>query len=230
MGLKESGLRGSLRSVSMGVSAIPDSDIYQYDASDKTDVDPWVADVGDDALAVGAPTVITDAVDDQNAVGYDGTDDAHNTQHTADNSQDQTYYLVVNIQSDTSDFEPFYGAESSGNRHYIAAQDSGYTVGVGDTAQTATNELNVNEFVLLELEITGNSSFRFYQNDTELINTSYGGGGELSDEDHIAARKRDGNLEFGIELQMAEVRKDQSDTRNPDITQGLAEKWGINLG
>ena len=213
MGLKESGLRGSLRNVSVGIDAIPDSDIYQYDASDKTDVDPWVADVGDDALAVGAPTVITDEIGDKNVVDYDGVDDAHETQHTSDNSQDQTYYLVVNVKEDPGgDFLSIFGAQSDDNRHWIAAQDSGFTVGVGDTGEQAPNEIKVDEFVLLELEITGNNSFRFYQNDSELINTSFSGGGSLSDADYIGVRNRDGDPEFDIPTQFAEVRKDSTDS------------------
>ena len=80
MGLKESGLRGSLRNVSVGIAAIPDSenlhahyDLQQQTEEDEETIDPLVdqSDNGHDADAVGSPTMDVDGFNGHPAAQLD---------------------------------------------------------------------------------------------------------------------------------------------------------------
>ena len=75
MGLKESGLRGSLRNVSVGIDAIPDSVDYQFipDGFDTSNQE-WTDELDGLTLdPLGSPTL------DDDIVQYDGVDDGHET-------------------------------------------------------------------------------------------------------------------------------------------------------
>ena len=109
MGLKEAGLRGSLRSVSTGVPPIPDSDIFQNpiyrfgywevnesDGTSPFDLPEVIAGLSD-ATAVGGPTYNTDQ--EGTAAGeYDGVDDGHDvsadSQHPSGNEDISVAALV----------------------------------------------------------------------------------------------------------------------------------------
>ena len=81
MGLKESGLRGSLRNVSVGIDAIPDETLYRHNGSetetvDGETVDPWPDIVGDvDLAAFNSPTLQEGSLNGTDAVLTDGIDD-----------------------------------------------------------------------------------------------------------------------------------------------------------
>ena len=106
MGLKESGLRGSLRSVSTGVGAIPDSVEYYFDAKniDATDSDTvqnWEDEVTGQSVT-GEATYRDDGINGNAALKFDGNDDSFiNTDFS--NIQDATVIAVVEIIDDSSD-------------------------------------------------------------------------------------------------------------------------------
>ena len=72
MGLKESGLRGSLRSLSTGVTDIPDSVVQQF--TGENFADPWPDDAGLNDMAVSGLTATT-LSDGADAVAGDGDTD-----------------------------------------------------------------------------------------------------------------------------------------------------------
>ena len=79
MGLKEAGLRGSLRSVSTEVPAIPDSAIYYWQTpisglSEGDPVNTWPAEVGGEDISGDGLTYRVNAVDDRDGVEGDGAD------------------------------------------------------------------------------------------------------------------------------------------------------------
>ena len=85
MGLKESGLRGSLRNVSVGIDAIPDAgnlyahyDLQEQSESDGGIIDPLLDQTGNgyDADAVGGPTMDADGFNGNPCAVLDGTEDA----------------------------------------------------------------------------------------------------------------------------------------------------------
>ena len=83
MGLKESGLRGSLRNVSVGIDAIPDTlgnrwSASEQEVSDGESVDPFADSVGEfDLTAVASPTLAVDSVNGSTAVALDGSNDGY---------------------------------------------------------------------------------------------------------------------------------------------------------
>ena len=81
MGLKESGLRGSLRSVSTGVIDIPDSAIAHYDTQSAFDsgddgqsVSTWQDELGQFDATDGNPTVRENGINGNRSLEF-GTDD-----------------------------------------------------------------------------------------------------------------------------------------------------------
>ena len=82
MGLKEPGLRGSLRNVSVGIRAIPDSAISQYDAQsafasgdDGTTISAWPDELGLADATGGSPTVRENGINNNRSLEFDAVDD-----------------------------------------------------------------------------------------------------------------------------------------------------------
>ena len=103
MGLKESGLRGSLRNVSVGIDAIPDSAIAQYDATqesfnDGDSVSTFADQIGTvgDLTAGTAPTYKTDIINGNAVVRFDGVDDFLDVVKSSSVSQKVAFAFVVN--------------------------------------------------------------------------------------------------------------------------------------
>ena len=104
MGLKESGLRGSLRNVSVGIDAIPDSENLHahYDAQlllldDQDTMSEWPDQSGNDndIPSVGSPTYETDAINGNPAVLFDGEDDKFEGDWDDLDSAPYSIYVVV---------------------------------------------------------------------------------------------------------------------------------------
>ena len=114
MGLKESGLRGSLRNVSTGVIAIPDSELtHHFDASllSGTDGDtittfPDSAGTND---ATGDGTLRTDAVNGENVIELNGSQNFENANSSPVLSQPVTIFAVWNSATDTGDQQTAIG-------------------------------------------------------------------------------------------------------------------------
>ena len=79
MGLKESGLRASLRSVSTGVSAIPDSGLlHEWDARQLSSASTFDDQVGtNDLTAAGSPSLVSDGINGRQSVLTDGSEDGY---------------------------------------------------------------------------------------------------------------------------------------------------------
>ena len=149
MGLKESGLRGSLRSVSTGVSTIPDSGMFQdpiyqwtgpaVEVNDGTSPFDWPESLAElpDATAVGGPT-FRDDVSGLSASEYDGVDDGHTTSDL--DSQAPTGDTGVSIattvrprSSSGTQLIAYYGDDAGdGENFYVRVESGEYAVVTSD--------------------------------------------------------------------------------------------------
>ena len=76
MGLKESGLRGSLRNVSVGIDAIPDSVVSRWQFNDDSDTSIAIDSEGANDGDITGATYTTNAIEGSHALEYtDGTDE-----------------------------------------------------------------------------------------------------------------------------------------------------------
>ena len=74
MGLKESGLRGSLRNVSVGIDAIPDGALLYYRFDDDSDTTIAIDDIGDNDGSIDGATYDSDSLAGSNALRFGGSD------------------------------------------------------------------------------------------------------------------------------------------------------------
>ena len=113
MGLKESGLRGSLRNVSVGIDAIPDSVVYQWRREDFAD--PWPANVSDVDMTVNGLSTTN------GFVTGDGTDDhglADGPQTLPNNNPDIGLAFTFRT-SDVDDIHPVFAVEDGTERFAV---------------------------------------------------------------------------------------------------------------
>ena len=123
MGLKESGLRGSLRNVSVGIDAIPDTVVEQFDArsafgtSDEgTTVDSWEGETGTYTVTGGSPTVIGDGINGQRMLSFDGTDDELGLPSSEFSTISQRYVIIMVVRFDnTGEEDRIFAAEDFEN-------------------------------------------------------------------------------------------------------------------
>ena len=131
MGLKESGLRGSLRNVSVGIDAIPDSAVLRYDPSQLslTDGDN-VATRTDQISAInadGSATFKSNIYNGENAVRYDGSSDTHTVPASEFSTISQPYTVILAIPeaAQRSERETIVGRESSSDNSASVRWDGG---------------------------------------------------------------------------------------------------------
>ena len=107
MGLKESGLRGSLRNVSVGIDAIPDSGLdHEYDLreesfSDQDTLSSLTDRTGSNNLsASGDPTAEIDGINGNQSVLLDGVDDEFSGGvHNLGSEDEYTVAFVFEMES-----------------------------------------------------------------------------------------------------------------------------------
>ena len=103
MGLKESGLRGSLRNVSVGIDAIPDSAIHQYLVNDFT-TSNWPDSVGtSDIETISGLTEDSTAFDSVGGVSGDGIDDFGESDTMGDFGSNMLSDWAISIPIQTTD-------------------------------------------------------------------------------------------------------------------------------
>ena len=95
MGLKEPGLRGSLRNVSVGIDAIPDSVEYQYVAENFAS--PWPDEVGDADMSVNGLGSSTFS-NGENSVNGDGSSDDGTADGPQTLSENQSFGIGITAE------------------------------------------------------------------------------------------------------------------------------------
>ena len=179
MGLKESGLRGSLRSVSTGVRAIPDSVVSDadgtywasdLDANDGDSITDWpdYSDAGND-ISGGGPVYKSDVVNGEPVVRFDGTDDVL-SESSVSNSFPFTQIAIFQTDNPNSG-QTAIGQSDSDNIAKIGTGDSdvGYSTRNGNDF-AASNELTTDWKVLIGVHESSETTIRV--NGNEFAGTS----------------------------------------------------------
>ena len=145
MGLKEPGLRGSLRNVSVGINAIPDTGLsHDYNAEEEPigELATWTDQVGAEDLTAGvAPTVVDDGINNNKSVRFDDTDDLLTAQTNSnwnflhDGSEFSAYFVVE--ANGTDDFNSIASTTDSGG---VVAGDLGFTLARDDRDDAGFND------------------------------------------------------------------------------------------
>ena len=227
MGLKESGLRGSLRNVSVGIDAIPDTLEVQYDPSqqsllDDDDVPTRVDQVGS-RDATGSGTYKTEVQNGEPVVRYDGSQS-----HTIPASEFDTIpepFSVIAVVVDaeqTSNIETILGSESSGdNDVQIRWNDAWEIVGGSTVTGSETNA----PLIISAIFDGENSKLRENSSETASGGSDSGGMESLSIGQRQGDRGWDGDSgELNIYFDNIESTDDLVSEENR-----LAEKYGIPI-
>ena len=139
MGLKESGLRGSLRSVSTGVTAIPDSGLVQdFNAQDtgtvtvNGTVTQWDDQSGNDYHLTGdASDLVSDGINGNPSVLFDGVDDRLTATDEA-TSLPFELFAVVEMQTTPDGHQIFIDGET--DRAVMADDNGDWEAFAGDSS------------------------------------------------------------------------------------------------
>lgn len=153
MGLKEAGLRGSLRNVSTGVGAIPDVGIeHQWNPNElsaTTDdlITSFPAEIGAVDLSGGSPRYDASFIGTTAGLDYDGTDDkldASDTNLYDPGTGPRTYFFVVQHSSPTSDERLFAHTQADGQTSTPINQFRWFNPGSGIVLDCRLNGANNN--------------------------------------------------------------------------------------
>ena len=253
MGLKESGLRGSLRNVSVGIDAIPDSVVYHPVVSEAalSEGDPissipdLVAD--DDWSAVGSPTYRADEINGEDVAELDGIDDGFVSDAAGSDftflhdGTDFAVLLVYEVDDATpSDFYAFMNTSDGtgsnlGYQHTLRDSEGGEHVRIGDGSSviigatdssglTTANSVHIQEFELDEETGT-------VRVDGDISDSDSGTGFSSSNPSsnaHLGCTDGDSDFLSG-EFAEGMILKEPEDGDVVQARDYLASKYGISL-
>ena len=237
MGLKESGLRGSLRNVSVGIDAIPDSLKHQYTAEEFGD--PWTDNIGEEDMAVSGLSKSNDLVEG------DGMNDFGEADLESWFKQD-TWGMAVTIEANDldhwlggaeNDFDDVYRWRSNDGRPEVFFRTQVEGTQIDSVVRADTVIEGTGDVHLLVINRTGNSAsdLEWYVDDMEdeneeaVVETDDGdfSGDDFGDLGMFAFYARDqqgtaenfsemgaGIWEFNNEPYSEEERQDLLDRRN----------------
>ena len=229
MGLKEGGLRGSLRNVSAGVSAIPDSVVVRYDASelelsDGDVVDSW-PDSSDNQFGLtgtSEPIYREDQINGLPTVHFDGSD--NRLEEDSFSQQQPCAVSAVVRTNDTGNSQ--YISDSNGNRQIAAIVDGGDTQsGPGAFAGSwldGGSDPGTNYRVISWIFDEGSSEVRI-DGGTDISGNA---GGDPAD-DGIVIGGGSGNATSYLDGEIAEYLRVDDITDVPDAEDYLSSKWGV---
>ena len=167
MGLKESGLRGSLRNVSVSIDAIPDSVVTQYEFEDDSDTSTAIDSVGDNNATLSEPTYNDTIVKvGSNALEFDGSDDELNSTSAVDlvaSGDTETVSFAAWVYPRDNDVRvPIGYWADTGNRFYVFNDGSGnwrFGHRVGGSGDDANGtQITTEEWVHVYIELTQNDA------------------------------------------------------------------------
>ena len=189
MGLKESGVRGSLRNVST-VSAIPDSVENQYFSTDTAQADPWDDMVGNNDLpAVGSPTIQSDGLNGVDAIVLDGTDDAYNIDYSVTEPATIIFALSARDELNGDIGSLWRNEELDSTEVLFRDDDNQYRFGWHGADEQAGTPIYDDQIITIAVD-ESNAVMRL--NGSDLITLPASQGDELfSANDSLAYRRRD---------------------------------------
>ena len=137
MGLKEPGLRGSLRNVSVGIDAIPDSAIHQW-AFDEGSGSTATDSAGDNDLSISGASWVSNGFEGGFALDFDGTDDNATGSFISQLTGDNEFSFAFTVDLDNSS----KGSEGTTEQVIYNADEDGsfentFTCSVGNDSSDA---------------------------------------------------------------------------------------------
>ena len=119
MGLKESGLRGSFRNVSVGIDAIPDTVVAQYDpVTFSTGDSIWSDDVGDNDATLEGDLQESIFSDGSESIEGDGVDDAGQANWSVNGAELNSWSFEYEIQYSHTNREIPFGTVQSNSQGF----------------------------------------------------------------------------------------------------------------
>ena len=138
MGLKESGLRGSLRSVSTSVIAIPDSAILHIDATQDGRTSGSITSIPDQDGSLdlsGSAELVDNGPNGERSYRFDGVDDAMDV---AFSSVSQPFTLITVVDPATTDTQ-VHTSGRDGDIAHLSFNNPEHGVHFGDFTNTGIN-------------------------------------------------------------------------------------------
>ena len=154
MGLKESGLRGSLRNVSVGIDAIPDSELLQaYWPINEGSGDTVADQEGDnDGTRVGADWVSADGIDQDDALDIVGDSDVIQTPLDLSGFSELTVVMLAKTTDNDDRFQYWFSQEPDDDDNpVIFRKDDDEFRNVVET-ENGSVELNANSSQIVDNE------------------------------------------------------------------------------
>ena len=135
------GLKGSLRNVSTGVSAIPDSVVNQYLVEDFTESN-WPDSEGDvDINTISGLSVESNAIGDTDAVVGDGTDDYGQADGAPDIDLSGSWAVSVPFETEADETERMIAFDESGDSRFdLIANGGGFSGNINNLGIRITDE------------------------------------------------------------------------------------------
>ena len=232
MGLKESGLRGSLRNVSVGIDAIPDVGLdHFYYAPSLTSVDPWTDEKGSiDLSANGSPQLVPDSINNEQAVEYD-SDDNHQGSSTGSFGADGEWTAAGIIERSSSDsgFSVLFEVGSGSNGYAILADEnnSGYTVVHRGADQVTGGSLDTDPHVYVATH-DGSAIYLDIDGATAIDGATIDSPSDPTDHITIGERANGGEEFVGSVGAGGHEAAFADSTRRDELTDLLAEPFGIS--
>ena len=233
MGLKEGGLRGSLRNVSVEIeAAIPDSeDLHArwsakgLELSDQDSVNSWEDETGNghDLTAGSAPTFITDGINGNPAVRFDGTNNYLDVAFSA-LSQPNNIYAVFRYRSINNDNDTLYDAEADPSDRNLFNQPSNddFRIFAGEALDGGNADTNPH----ISSALFNGSSSTHRIDGAEVA--SGDAGTESLDGFTVGANRGDAN-NAPIDIGEILIYPEDKSGIQSDVEQYLSSEWAISL-
>ena len=232
MGLKESGLRGSLRNVSVGIDAIPDSVVTRHDSTEEPEIGSITTaeDVVAEFDLTGSCEVIDDGINGLRTYRLDGSnDDLENTDITV-TEEPFAVLLLARLPNPPSDDSNHYfdAVDSDGNARSVAFQadfEGQHQIIRGEDSSTKADDQDADAHVWI-LKATDNNRLTLEKDGSDVIDE------ELSEGDihsMLLGNESDGGRRLEFDFVEHEIMEGYTQDELDSERQRLADKGGISL-
>ena len=227
MGLKESGLRGSLRNVSVGIDAIPDSAVAHYDASRDTQTTGSISSIDDqvgDFDLSGSAELLSSQIASRQTYRFDGTEEM-SQDSTMATTEPFAWVGVFQIQEDPDSNDGVYVDGGSNIEFYTQYSDGDFIVGRGGGNERVggTPTQNVE---IVSLIADNNDEVTMRVNGSEVGSASEREG-DLTG--LMIAQRRDGSRNAEIDFGELVILEDYNDGDVESEENRIADKWDVSI-
>ena len=235
MGLKESGLRGSLRNVSVGIRAIPDSDAdHQYYLSAESglsgseSITSITDQQGDNDLS-GQGTFRESGQGQEDYVELDGTDDDFTGNRTHTGST-YTVALVIEMRDFSDRHNVIEDGGSGGGRGFRIYSNSSQEWEVIHDAQTVIGSASATADTVILVSRYDGSNYSLRENGNEILSGTPGYTSPEDSDDATIGAENDGTRNSPLDYYYSEHFSEHlSDSQTDDLESKLADVFDIAI-